>query len=132
VTEALQAHFRPEFLNRVDETIIFNSLGIEQIKKIVDLQVQRLRERLRERKLEIVLTERAKETLARDGFDPAYWARPLRRAIERRIQNPLALKLLEGDFAEGDTVEVDLDPGSQQLTFSRPGSAGRKGPRSLD
>jgi len=109
VTEALQAHFRPEFLNRVDEIIIFNSLGIGEIKKIVDLQVERLRERLKERKLEVVLTDRAKELLARDGFDPAYGARPLRRAIEKRIQNPLALKLLEGEFAEGDTVEIDVD-----------------------
>jgi ATP-dependent Clp protease ATP-binding subunit ClpB len=121
VTEALQGHFRPEFLNRVDEITIFNSLGMDEIKKIVDLQIERLRDRLRERKLDIVLTDKAKEFVARDGFDPAYGARPLRRTIERRIQNPLALKLLEGDFAEGDTVEIGLDAKTQELTFKRAG-----------
>jgi ATP-dependent Clp protease ATP-binding subunit ClpB len=125
VTEALQAHFRPEFLNRVDEIIIFNSLGIEEIKKIVDLQIDRLRERLKERKLDVVLTDRAKEVLARDGFDPTYGARPLRRAIEKRIQNPLALKLLEGEFAEGDTVEIDVDAKTRELKFGKP-AAGRR------
>ncbi len=119
VTEALQAHFRPEFLNRIDEIIIFNSLGMEEIKKIVDLQIERLRSRLKEKGLDIELTERAKEYLAREGFDPAFGARPLRRTIEKRIQNPLALKLLEGEFTEGDLVEVDLDPESASLTFSK-------------
>jgi ATP-dependent Clp protease ATP-binding subunit ClpB len=125
VTEALQAHFRPEFLNRVDEIIIFNSLGLDEIKRIVDLQIERLRERLKERKLDIVLTDRAKEFIARDGFDPAFGARPLRRTIEKKIQNPLALRLLEGDFSEGDTVEIDLDPKTQDLKFGKH-SAGRK------
>jgi ATP-dependent Clp protease ATP-binding subunit ClpB len=117
VLEALQAHFRPEFLNRVDELIIFNSLGLEEIKKIVDLQVEILKERLKERNLEINLTDAAKEYIAREGFDPAYGARPLRRTIERDVQNPLALKLLEGEFPEGAAVTVDVNTKEGGLTF---------------
>jgi ATP-dependent Clp protease ATP-binding subunit ClpB len=118
VMEALQSHFRPEFLNRVDETIIFNSLGIEEIKQIVDIQLERLRGRLKERKITIVLSEAAKAYLAHEGFDPAYGARPLRRAIEKRVQNPLALRMLEGQFGEGSTVEVDLDAKTGELAFT--------------
>jgi ATP-dependent Clp protease ATP-binding subunit ClpB len=119
VMEAMQEHFRPEFLNRIDETIIFNSLGLEEIKKIVDLQIERLKERLRERKLNVTLTDRAKEFVAEDGFDPTFGARPLRRTIEKKIQNPLALKILEGDFSEGDTITVDLDAKTGDLRFSK-------------
>jgi len=119
VMEALRSHFRPEFLNRVDETILFNSLGLEEIKKIVDLQVERLRKRLTEKHIEISLTDAAKEYIAREGFDPAYGARPLRRAIERDIQNPLALRLLEGEFPEGSRVKVDLDAKSGGLKFKK-------------
>jgi ATP-dependent Clp protease ATP-binding subunit ClpB len=119
ITEALQGHFRPEFLNRVDETIIFNSLGMEEIKQIVELQLEQLKARMHERKLDMVLSDGAREYLAREGFDPAYGARPLRRTIEKKVQNPLALKLLEGEFAEGDTVEVDLDKKTGELTFKK-------------
>jgi len=119
VTEALQGHFRPEFLNRVDEIIIFNSLGLEEIKRIVDLQIERLRERLKDRKLDIVLTDKAKEFIAKDGFDPTYGARPLRRTIERKIQNPLAKRLLEGDLSEGDTVKIDVDPKTHDLVIKK-------------
>ena len=119
ITEALQGHFRPEFLNRVDETIIFNSLGMEEIKQIVELQLDELKARMKDRKLDMDLTESAREHLAKEGFDPAYGARPLRRTIERQVQNPLALKLLEGEFVEGDTVKVDLDSKSGQLTFKK-------------
>jgi ATP-dependent Clp protease ATP-binding subunit ClpB len=119
VMEALQSHFRPEFLNRVDETMIFNSLGLDEIKQIVDLQLARLSSRLKERSLGIVMTDRAKDYIAREGFDPAFGARPLRRAIERQIQNPLALKVLEGEFLEGDTIKVDLDPRNGSLTFRK-------------
>jgi ATP-dependent Clp protease ATP-binding subunit ClpB len=119
VMEALRAHFRPEFLNRVDETIIFGSLGLEEIKRIVDLQVELLKKRLAERHLEISLTDAAKEYIAREGFDPAYGARPLRRTIEREVQNPLALRLLEGEFPEGSLVEVDVDAKSGGLKFRR-------------
>ena len=119
VMEALQSHFRPEFLNRVDETLIFSNLGLEEIKRIVDLQLERLSARLAERNLAIVMTDPAKEYIAREGFDPAFGARPLRRAIEKQIQNPLALKVLEGGFSEGDTIKVDLDTGSGGLTFRK-------------
>ena len=119
ITEALQGHFRPEFLNRVDETIIFNSLGMDEIKQIVELQLDELKARMKERKLDMVLSNGAKEYLAKEGFDPAYGARPLRRTIEKQVQNPLALKLLEGEFTEGDTIKVDLDKKTGQLTFSK-------------
>jgi ATP-dependent Clp protease ATP-binding subunit ClpB len=119
VLEALRAHFRPEFLNRVDETVIFNSLGLEEIKRIVDLQVALLEKRLREKKLDIRLSDAAKEYVAREGFDPAYGARPLKRTIEREIQNPLALRILEGEFPEGSVVEVDVDPKAGGLKFKK-------------
>ena len=121
VMEALRSHFRPEFLNRVDETIIFNSLGMDEIAKIVEIQVEHLRARMREHKLDIVLSDKAKEYIARGGFDPAFGARPLRRTIEKRIQNPLALRLLEGQFTEGDTIEIDLDAKTQELAFKKAG-----------
>jgi ATP-dependent Clp protease ATP-binding subunit ClpB len=117
VTEALEGHFKPEFLNRIDEIIIFNSLGLDEIKQIVDLQIDRLRERLKDRKLDVVLTERAKDFIAKDGFDPTYGARPLRRTIERKIQNPLARRVLEGGLSEGATVKIDLDPKTNDLVF---------------
>ena len=119
VMEAMRSHFRPEFLNRVDETLIFSSLGMAEIKAIVDLQVDRLRMRMAEKKLSMELSDRAKAYIAEEGYDPAYGARPLRRTIEKEIQNPLALKLLEGDFVEGDTVKVDLDTKTGKLTFKK-------------
>ena len=119
VMEALRSHFRPEFLNRVDEILIFNSLGLDEIKAIVELQVDRLRKRMEDKNLSIELTDKAKAHVAEEGYDPAYGARPLRRTIEREIQNPLALKLLEGEFSEGDKVMVDYDPKAGHLTFKK-------------
>ncbi|MDI6755971.1 MAG: ATP-dependent chaperone ClpB [Thermodesulfobacteriota bacterium] len=116
VLEALRAHFKPEFLNRVDDIIIFHSLTIENIKSIVDIQLRNLRKRLAERKMDIHLSERAKEILAQEGFDPVYGARPLKRAIQRLIQDPLALKVLSGEFFEGDVIEVDAALG-KEFTF---------------
>ncbi len=107
VLEALRAQFRPEFLNRIDEMILFNPLGQEEIAQIVEIQMNQVRERLRERKLNLQWTDAAKEHLAEVGFDPAYGARPLKRAIQREVLDPLALKVLEGEFREGDTVVVD-------------------------
>jgi ATP-dependent Clp protease ATP-binding subunit ClpB len=115
VTEALRAQFRPEFLNRIDEVVIFNSLDLEEIKAIVDIQVGRLRTMLTDRKMDIELTDAARELVAREGFDPVYGARPLKRALQRDVQNPLAVKVLEGDFKEGDTVVVGVKDG--KLTF---------------
>ncbi len=111
VLEALRAQFRPEFLNRIDEILIFNPLGPEEIRQIVEIQMRRVQERLRERKLELRWTEAARRHLAEVGFDPAYGARPLKRAIQREVLDPLALKMLEGEFREGDTVVVDAEAG---------------------
>ncbi len=111
VMEALRAQFRPEFLNRIDEILIFNPLGTEEIRQIVEIQMRRVQERLHERKLELRWTEAARRHLAEVGFDPAYGARPLKRAIQREVLDPLALKVLEGEFREGDTVVVDAEAG---------------------
>jgi len=117
VTAALKEAFKPEFLNRVDETVIFNSLGREQIKAIAEIQLRRLRRNLAGRKMALAITERAKALLAEKGCDPVYGARPLRRTIQRWIQDPLALKILDGQFHEGDKVVIDRD--GEQLTFAR-------------
>src|SRR5207248_9894354 len=109
VMEAVQSHFRPEFLNRVDEIILFESLSVEQIKHIVEIQLGLLRKRLAERKLTLTLTEKAEEALALAGYDPVFGARPLKRAIQRQIQDPLAQKLLAGEFKEGDHILIDAD-----------------------
>jgi ATP-dependent Clp protease ATP-binding subunit ClpB len=114
-TEALREFFRPEFLNRIDEVVEFHPLSREQIGEIVDLQLRRLRERLADRGLSLDLTDEAKELIAEAGWDPTYGARPLKRAIQRLLENPLALRLLEGEFAEGDTVRVEAKDG--ELVF---------------
>ncbi|HLY85690.1 MAG TPA: ATP-dependent chaperone ClpB [Gaiellaceae bacterium] len=118
---ALRDVFRPEFLNRVDEVIEFEPLSKEQIAEIVELQLGRLRERLAERRIELELTDAAKDALAEAGWDPAYGARPLKRAIQRLVENPLALRLLEGDFADGDTIRVDVEDGA--IRFEKVGAA---------
>src|SRR5207248_7018902 len=115
--DEMRAVFRPEFLNRIDEVVEFKALTREQIGEIVDLQLERLRGRLAERRISLELTDAAKEALADAGWDPAYGARPLKRAIQRLVENPLALRLLEGDFADGDTIRVDAVGG--ELTFER-------------
>ncbi|MBI2347054.1 MAG: AAA family ATPase, partial [Deltaproteobacteria bacterium] len=117
VTAALKEAFKPEFLNRVDETVIFNSLGREQIKAIAEIQLKRLRRNLASRKMALEITDRAKALLAEKGYDPVYGARPLKRTIQRWIQDPLALKILDGQFREGDKVVIDSD--GEQLTFAR-------------
>ncbi|MBX6423550.1 ATP-dependent chaperone ClpB [Thermosulfurimonas sp. F29] len=119
VMEALRAHFRPEFLNRIDEIIIFNRLGREELMRIVDIQIRYLRERLSEKHLTIELTDRAREWLANVGYDPVYGARPLRRAIQRHVEDPLAMKILAGEFAEGDHIVVDYDESAGTLTFRK-------------
>jgi ATP-dependent Clp protease ATP-binding subunit ClpB len=114
---ALRDVFRPEFLNRIDEIVEFQPLTRDQLGEIVELQLARLRERLAERGLSLELTHDAKELVAEAGWDPAYGARPLKRALQRLVENPLALRLLEGDFAEGDTIRVDAD--GDELTFEK-------------
>jgi ATP-dependent Clp protease ATP-binding subunit ClpB len=111
VMETLRNTFRPEFLNRVDETIIFNSLGPEEIKKIVGIQADLIGERLEERKIILELTDGAKDLLAQTGFDPVYGARPLKRTIQHLVQDPLAMKILDGSVKEGDRVTVEAKDG---------------------
>jgi len=118
VMSELRRAFRPEFLNRVDDIIVFRPLGIDQITRIVDIQLHRLERLLADRRITLRVTDAAKERIAEEGFDPAYGARPLKRAIQRLVQNPLAIRVLEGEFREGDTVVVDAEPGSHQLSFT--------------
>jgi ATP-dependent Clp protease ATP-binding subunit ClpB len=117
VTEALRQHFRPEFLNRIDEIIFFHVLALEHMKAIVDIQVRGLLRRLEERKIHVELSAAAKEFIVSEGYDPMYGARPLKREIQRRVLDPLALRVLEGEFHEGDHVVVDV--GDNELTFVR-------------
>jgi len=124
VTLALREAFKPEFLNRVDEVIIFNSLGREEIKQIAEIQLARLRQSLAGKKMALEITTRAKEFLAEQGYDPVYGARPLKRTIQKLIQDPLALKILQGEFREGDTVKIDSD--RNDLIFSRGDAAYRE------
>jgi ATP-dependent Clp protease ATP-binding subunit ClpB len=118
---ALTDRFRPEFLNRIDEIVEFAPLSREQLGEIVELQLSRLRERLAARGLGLELTDEAKELVADAGWDPSYGARPLKRALQRLVENPLALRLLEGEFAEGDTVRVDARDG--ELAFEKAAAA---------
>ncbi len=118
--DAMRDHFRPEFLNRIDEIVVFSPLSREQLGEIVEFQLARLRSRLADRGLRLELTEEAKQVLTEAGWDPAYGARPLKRAVQRLLENPLAVRLLEGDFAEGDTIRVDAVDGA--LMFERAGS----------
>jgi ATP-dependent Clp protease ATP-binding subunit ClpB len=103
----MRRHFRPEFLNRVDDIIVFKPLDRDDLKTIVDLQLRRMSRMLADRKMTLQVTEAAKDHIAQEGYDPAYGARPLKRAIQRLVQNPLAMRVLEGDFEEGDTIVID-------------------------
>ena len=117
VMDALRANFKPEFINRVDDIIIFNPLGKEQLTKIVDLRLEDLRKLLADRKISLELTPAAKELIFTEGYDPNYGARPLKRAIQRLVQDPLAMKILDGQVLHGDHVIVDADPKTHKLTF---------------
>ena len=120
VGEALRAHFRPEFLNRIDETIVFHALGRDDIAAVIDIQLGALLRRLAERKIHITLTPDAKAAIVEEGYDPVYGARPLKRTIQRRVLDPLALKVLEGAFGEGDHVVVDRASGALVFTKGEP------------
>ncbi|RYD62883.1 MAG: AAA family ATPase, partial [Verrucomicrobiaceae bacterium] len=117
VSEALRAHFRPEFLNRIDETIIFDRLGREELGTIVDLQLDRVRKRLAKQGLGLALTEAAKEHLGTQGYDPVYGARPLKRVIQHLLLDPLSLDVLDGKFVDGDVIHADVDHG--QIVFNK-------------
>jgi ATP-dependent Clp protease ATP-binding subunit ClpB len=107
---ALRAHFRPEFLNRIDEIVQFHSLDRAHIKQIIDVQLAGLVKRLEDRKIHVELSDAAKDRIVEEGYDPAYGARPLKRTIQRRVLDPLAMAVLQGQFREGDTIRVDSGP----------------------
>lgn len=108
VMEALRGHFRPEFLNRIDEIVIFDRLSDRNITKIIDIQLSRLGHRLEKQKLSLQLSEKAKAYLAKEGYDPAYGARPLKRVIQQKILDPLSMSILDGHIKEGDAIEGDF------------------------
>jgi ATP-dependent Clp protease ATP-binding subunit ClpB len=120
VTQELRQHFRPEFLNRVDDIIIFHPLGEEELERIIGLQLTKLDRLLADRKLALELTPEARRAIAAEGYEPAFGARPLKRAIQRMLQNPLALAVLEGQFVEGDRIVADVGPDAE-LTFAKAG-----------
>ena len=107
--EVVHQSFRPEFINRVDELIVFHRLTKEQIRSIAEIQIGHLRSRLSERRIDLVLTDSALDWLAEHGYDPSFGARPLKRLVQKAIGDPLAIRLLEGAFADGDTITVDTD-----------------------
>jgi ATP-dependent Clp protease ATP-binding subunit ClpB len=137
VMEALRGHFRPEFLNRIDETIIFDRLTDKETTSIVDIQLKRLLKRLDQQNIRLELTDKAKKFLAKEGYDPAYGARPLKRVIQQQILNPLSVAILEGEFGEGDKIVADVDKDTWFLARNRyidasgtprPSRSGRAGP----
>jgi ATP-dependent Clp protease ATP-binding subunit ClpB len=117
VLEIVGQHFRPEFINRVDDIVVFHPLGREHIRRIVDIQMGYLQRRLADRDIGLELTDAARDKLGEAGFDPVYGARPLKRAIQHQVENPLAQRILKGEFGPGDTVRVAVEDG--QLTFKR-------------
>ena len=120
ILDVLRSHFKPEFLNRIDDIVVFTQLSREQIAEIIDVQLEKLRKNLGERGIEIVLEDSAKELLVEEGYDPTFGARPLKRAIQTLIQNPLAVKLLSGEIGSGQTIHIAADGGAMKFT---PGSA---------
>ena len=116
VLDVLRNHFRPEFLNRIDETVIFHALRRNEIRSIATLQIKRIENRLSDRKISLNLSEEAKDYIAAVGYDPSYGARPLKRAIQREIENPIATKILEGIFAEGHTICITVE--DDKLVFN--------------
>jgi len=121
VMEIVGQHFRPEFINRIDDVVVFHPLEAEHLRKIVDIQLEYLHRRLGERDIGLVLDDAARERLAQAGFDPVYGARPLKRALQQQLENPLAQRILAGEFAPGDTIRVTAEPDG--LNFVKAGAA---------
>jgi ATP-dependent Clp protease ATP-binding subunit ClpB len=120
VLQVLRDHFKPEFLNRIDDIVVFDQLSREEIANIIDVQLEKLRRNLDERGISIELDDSARELIIQEGYDPVYGARPLKRAIQTLIQNPLAVKLLKGEVASGQTVKASAKDG--QIEFSAEGA----------
>jgi ATP-dependent Clp protease ATP-binding subunit ClpB len=119
VKDVLKQFFRPEFLNRIDETIVFHPLGRDQIEKIVEVQLRHLRARLADRGIALEMSEAATKLLAEEGYDPQFGARPLKRVIQQRLENPLAREMLAGRFQSGQTLTIATDPGKAEFVFQR-------------
>ena len=119
VRQDLRNHFRPEFLNRIDDIVLFKNLRRDQIHDIVDVQLKELRKRLSERSMSLELSNKVKEMLAEKGYDPVFGARPLKRAIQKYMQDPLSMKILQGDFLDGDKIEVNLNDQNDSLIFKK-------------
>ena len=117
INQKLREYFKPEFLNRIDETIFFDALTLENLSHIVDIQIEYLRKLLEERKIELQITPEAKEFLAIQGYNPMYGARPLKRTIRQLIENPLSKELLKGNFKDGDTIKIDVK--DDKITFEK-------------
>jgi ATP-dependent Clp protease ATP-binding subunit ClpA len=117
--DALRHAFRPEFLNRIDDVIVFNTLSRENLSQIVDIQLAAVNKMLKDRKLKMVVTAAAKDLIINEGYDPQFGARPMRRAIQRLVQDPLAQRLIRSEFLEGETIEVDAQPGATELQFNK-------------
>jgi ATP-dependent Clp protease ATP-binding subunit ClpC len=130
IEKALKQTFRPEFLNRIDEIITFSPLSVEDMVKIVDLQMKDIRERLLERGLQVELAAAARRWLAEQGYDPNFGARPLKRALQKFVESPLSVRLLEGEFAEGDTVSVDVAENGEEIQFALKKRSGAKAKKS--
>jgi ATP-dependent Clp protease ATP-binding subunit ClpB len=123
VVQELQLHFKPEFLNRIDDVVIFHQLSREQIGKIIDVQLERLRHMLAEKNIRIELDASAKDLLMREGYDPSYGARPLKRAIQTLIQNPLAVKLLQGEVQPGETIRLSANGDTMEFVHESAAAA---------
>ena len=123
---ALRAHFKPEFLNRVDDFIIFNPLGKEELTRIIDLRLEEVRRLLADRKISLELTGSAKELLLSEGYDPNFGARPLKRSIQRLVQDPLAVKILHGEVADGDHVLVNAEQSDMRFVVSHASVTGSR------
>jgi ATP-dependent Clp protease ATP-binding subunit ClpB len=119
VRDLLKSYFRPEFLNRIDETIVFHPLSKEQLTRIVDVQLEHLRKRLASRNIKLDVTAEAERLLADEGYDPTYGARPLKRVIQQRLENPIASRILRGEFGDGDVIHVDADAAKRDFAFSK-------------
>jgi ATP-dependent Clp protease ATP-binding subunit ClpB len=117
VMEIVQQNFRPEFINRIDDIVVFHPLGAQQIRAIVDIQLTYLRQRLQERNMDLTLDDAARDLLGEAGFDPVYGARPLKRAIQQQIENPLAQRILQGEFSPGDLIRATTRDG--QIVFNK-------------
>ena len=117
VKERLKEHFRPEFLNRIDETVYFEALTLDDLNKIVDIQVNYLKDLLKERKIDFEITPDAKDKLALEGYNPIYGARPLKRVIRQKIENPLSKAILKGEFTDGDKIIIDVK--DDEITFNK-------------